>query len=296
MAIYAYPDVGRSGLGNMLFPWARAEVFAAKHGLRILAPRWTQPKIGPLLRREKDLRYYMGLFSSRGYVRGVKRAVVLARGRRITGEDAEAFMGSRASGAGTSVVVFSGWKGWFDGLLPHREFIAERLGQMLSMRVRRRLAAAGDGYEIGVHVRRGDKVPLPFGQPMSGSSGETLDSQWYVNAIRSVRAEIGKEARVRVFSDAKPGQIDSILAEPGVTRSADNPSIVDILLLSRARVLIGTGGSSFSAWASYLGAHPTLWYPGSGLVLVEGRPELSIETDLTGQLPSHGCEVLRGAT
>src|SRR6185436_16604132 len=112
---------------------------------------------------------------------------------------------------------------------------------------------------IAVHVRRGDKAPISFGTALSGDAVETLADEWYVNAIRSVRSALGRDASARVFSDAKPGQIDAILKEPGVTRAEDNPSIVDILLLSRAKVLIGTGVSSFSAWASFLGAMPTIW-------------------------------------
>src|SRR5262249_28756870 len=70
--VFAFPSVGRGGLGNMLFPWARAEVFRKRHGVPMLAPQWTQFKIGPLLRGERDKRYYTGLFdhSRSKYVSG----------------------------------------------------------------------------------------------------------------------------------------------------------------------------------------------------------------------------------
>jgi hypothetical protein len=284
MPVYAYPDVGRAGLGNMLFPWARAEVFAARYGVPVLAPRWTQPKIGPLLRREKDLRYYTGLFDNSGYIRGLRRAVIIARSARIPGEQAATFMADKARLTGSHIVVFSGWQGWFDSFLDSRSLVVNRLRAILSPRVRRLLEQADQTYEVAVHVRRGDKVPLPFRGPFTGSSGDTMSDQWYINVMRSVREVLGPGTRFRVFSDAKPGQIDSILAEPGVTRSPDNPSIVDILLMSRARVLITSGGSSFSAWASFIGGMPTIWYPGCGLPLIETHPELSIETDLEGRM------------
>ncbi len=297
MAVYAYPDVGRAGLGNMLFAWARAEVFADRYKVPILAPRWVQPKIGPLLRREKDLRYYTGLFDNArgGYIRGLRRAVILNRAQVVDQEDASAFMGGTQAAAGTHVVKFSGWKGWFEELLLHRDLIARRLEAILSDATQRRLHLSGDRPEIAVHIRRGDKVPIAFGQALSGDAAETLPDQWYLNTIRAVRSAMGGQVSVRIFSDAKAGQIEEILREPGVTRSPDNPSIVDILLLSRARVLIGTGGSSFSGWASFLGAMPTVWYPGSGMPLIEGRPELSVEADLEGNLDARGIAGIRAA-
>lgn len=299
MTVYAYADVGRTGLGNMLFPWARAEVFRWRHGVGMLAPRWTQPKIGPLLRGEKDLRYYTGLFRSAGYVRGVRRAWVLARGRRVAQEAAEAFMASAASrGGGTSVVVFKGWEGWFAGLEAHRELVSRRLHEILSPRVRRMLEAddgGGPGGVIAAHVRRGDKRTLPYRAAFAGDAGTTIADEWYIGAIESVRAALGEAMPVRVYSDAKEGQIDAILRLRGVTRSPDAPSIVDIVRMSRARVLLTTAGSSFSAWSFYLGAMPTVFYPGTRLDLIPGRPELGVETNLDGALNAEAARaVARG--
>ncbi len=298
MAVFVFPDVARMGLGNMLFPWARAEVLAARYGTRILAPRWAKPRLGPVLRKERDKRFYLGLFDNRraGYIRGVRRALIMSRAVRIPYAQADSFMASSDAKSGLHILECGTWEGWFEGLLPHRELISRRLDAILSSGVRRRLAEADTAFEIAVHVRRGDKAPIPFGRPMTGEATETLPEQWYINAIRSVRDALGTTARVRVFSDAKAGQIDSILAEPGVTRSADNPSIVDMLLLAKARVLITTGLSSFSAWASFLGAMPTIWYPGSGMPLIEAKPALSIETDLDGRINGRGAELIIAAS
>ncbi|MFN0132647.1 MAG: hypothetical protein ACKVW3_08985 [Phycisphaerales bacterium] len=305
MPVFAHADVGRSGLGNMLFPWARAEVFRARHGIPMLAPQWTQPKIGPLLRREKDLRFYTGLFRSAGYVRGLSRAWTLARAQRVPQDQAEAFMaahgsGARASGAihtstgsrTTHVVVFKGWDGWFAGLESHRDLVARRLDDILSARVRALLAADPGEPVIAAHVRRGDKRTLPYRAPFTGDAGTTIADEWYIRAIESVRAALGENVPVRIFSDAHDGQIDSILRLPGVTRSPDAPSIVDILRMARARVLLTTAGSSFSAWSYYLGSMPTIFYPGTRLDLIPGRPELAVESDLDGNLDAAGMAAI----
>jgi hypothetical protein len=42
-------------------------------------------------------------------------------------------------------------------------------------------------------------------------------------------------------------------------------------LLARSQVLIGSGGSSFSAWASFLGEMPTVSHPGQSLLWFKAR-------------------------
>src|SRR3954454_23821606 len=93
---YVYAKLSNAGLGNLLFPWARCEIFRPRHNLPMLAPRWTHAKIGPLLRREKDKRYYIGLFSRKGYVSGLKRWWLLKQAQRITEGEAEQFMAGRS--------------------------------------------------------------------------------------------------------------------------------------------------------------------------------------------------------
>ena len=83
---WVHAAVGRTGLGNMLFSWARAEVFSHALSLPMLAPQWVKPKVGPLLRGERDLRYYTSSFSSDGYVTGFNRLAILLFSKRINGE------------------------------------------------------------------------------------------------------------------------------------------------------------------------------------------------------------------
>ena len=76
--------IGGPGLANMLLSWARAAVAADRLGITLLTPAWLSPKIGPLLRGERDLRIYYGLFRrDRGAVGGGLKAVALLRCRRI---------------------------------------------------------------------------------------------------------------------------------------------------------------------------------------------------------------------
>ncbi|HVZ94164.1 MAG TPA: hypothetical protein VG797_06610, partial [Phycisphaerales bacterium] len=270
--VYVYADVGRSGLANLLFPWARAEIFRAKHNLPMLAPQWTQLKIGPLLRGEKDLRLYMGLFSNDGYVRGLRKMLLLRRAERVPEAEAEAFLARNGSRAPKSTLltfawtlgVFPGWDVWFEPLIRHRDMVARRLYEMCTPTIRQLIEAQPVDYEIAVHVRRGDRPAAELGEPMTEHNWHKGHSeQWFVNTINEIRRALGRDAKVKLFSDAKPEQIPTLLAMKDVVLAPENPSIVDIFMLSKAKVVIATGTSSFSAWAVYLGGMPSLWYPGT---------------------------------
>ena len=49
--------LGGAGLGNILFPWARAVIYRKKNDIKQLNSTWFTLKIGTFFRRERDKRY-----------------------------------------------------------------------------------------------------------------------------------------------------------------------------------------------------------------------------------------------
>jgi hypothetical protein len=86
-----------------------------------------------------------------------------------------------------------------------------------------------------------------------------------VAALKAVREVVGFNAPALVVSDGTPGDLRQLLAIDGVSLVRPGCAISDLLTLAKARVLIGSGGSSFSAWASFLGGMPTISHPGQSL-------------------------------
>ena len=94
--IYVYPKLTKSGLGNLLFDWARAEVFARKHNLPILNPRWVRfDRLGVWLRRERYKRYYGNSFRAAGFVTGIKRWWIEHCYPELSESDADSDCGAR---------------------------------------------------------------------------------------------------------------------------------------------------------------------------------------------------------
>jgi hypothetical protein len=291
--IYAYPKLNRAGLGNLLFPWARCEIFRTRHQIPMLAPQWTQPKIGPMLRRERDMRYYTGLFSQKDYIGGLRKWWLLSHAQRIPETQAEAFMARSASEkVKKSLLVFEEMEGMFDPLAGHRDLIHNRLRAILRPAILKRITPLASGPVIGLHVRHGDKVVLESAERKRANFRYRIHDDWYLTTIAQVRKLVGKDIPVVVFTDAKPGEITGLQDVPNVTMAENNPSIVDILRLSLASVMIGTSTSTFGMWSAFLTGIPSIWYPAEHtFTLTPDKPGFQIMGHMDGTLPE-GCEKL----
>lgn len=243
--LYACPDVGRTGLCNMLFPWARAVLYAKKMNCRVIAPRWTKiMRIGPWLRGERDKRYYNGLFTNDGYVKGVGRASAFIRllGHKYDESRPEIYDLKKG------IVVFKGLGNYFMDFPNDAAFLREELLKIVSGRIVAKLDELPHEF-VGVHVRGGDFV----------STGQSMPNEYYLRGIEIAKSIVGAQLPVLVFSDAKVGELSYLSDCPGVRFMPVAPAIHDVLALSRASILVGTNHSSFSEWAVFLGGMKSIW-------------------------------------
>src|SRR5262245_56534517 len=120
--VYCYPKLSRAGLGNCLLPWARAVICARQLSAAILAPCWVQPRFGSVLRKERFKRFYLNEFTNRGYIGGLRRALVLATSDRRSEVNREVF-DARASGHRHSrtVILFEGLRNYFQDISQHHQ-------------------------------------------------------------------------------------------------------------------------------------------------------------------------------
>ncbi len=164
-----------------------------------------------------------------------------------------------------ALVVFKGPGEYFRPLYGCHELINQELEARVRPRWRIAAAEASRGRPIGVHVRRGD-----FGTARSASDFVTSGNlrtpiEWFAATLDHVRAVIGSDVPAFVVSDGPRSDLEALLRRPSVAFARTGSAIGDLLALSRSRLLIASGGSTFSAWAAYLGQMPTLTIPGQPL-------------------------------
>jgi Glycosyl transferase family 11 len=263
--MYCRAVLPNAGLGNKLFPWARCRVFSLEHGVEMLAPRWAQLKFGPLLRRDRDIRLYHDLFKPRtpGCLSGLRAWWTRLSTTRVVDEPADLHE-TPVSTASNQIVVFKGAKDHFGALTGWDEVLLEEIRAMTRGHWLRRADALGE-VAVGIHVRRGDFVEASSEQDFVLRGAIRTPLEWFIRSLVEVRERCGIAVPAVVVSDASDQALAELLQEEGVTRADTGSAIGDLLILSKAHLLIASGGSSFSAWAAFLGQMPTVSYPGQSL-------------------------------
>ena len=229
------------GLGNLLFPIARALIGRERHGGAFIHPTMRQVKIGTLLRRERDPRFYGDVF--RGRNAGEWRDWLACRFASRTPE--ADYQG------GPGVVAYSGLGRYFHDLAGYREPVSDWIRDRAILN-----GPVEADYDIGIHVRQGD-----FTAAREGSSGHSMRQSfdWDRQAFAEARALSGtSHPKTFLFTDEDPARVASGLGIAGVGIDPSGNAITAILNLSRARIVIASR-STFSTWAIYLGDAVAIW-------------------------------------
>src|SRR4030081_1514853 len=115
--MYCRAILPNAGLGNKLFPWARCRVFSLEHGVPIMTPCWSQIKLGPLLRRDRDARTYTNLFKPAppGQESGARQLWLRLCAARSIDEPRDLHV-APVRGEGSQIVVFRGERDHFHPL------------------------------------------------------------------------------------------------------------------------------------------------------------------------------------
>jgi hypothetical protein len=282
MSLYAAPSIGSAGLGNGLFPWARAEVFARAAQVPVIAPRWASLRIGPYLRQEPEKRHYGNFFASSEHVGGVRGIGVGMFARRFPEGQRESVYEAARRSLLPHVVVFRGLGAMFAPLLVEHGFIRRRLWDMTREPLRP-LVDDGACTFIAMHVRRGDITRQGFAPGELDAVHQYTPLHWFVDIVAALsRAGVLQGTSVRVYSDGSVDELEPLLRCDGVHLQPRQAAITDLWAMSRSRLLVASGFSTFGMWASFLGGMPTLYAPGKLQQRVQaGRPG-AFELELGG--------------
>ena len=258
----AWP-IRATGLGNRLFPWACCEIMSRDLSLSVLAPQMATIRRGALFRGGIDYQHFITKtllwdnFDFKNYVRGVKRLSVLLSYPRIP----EDRVRDDVSAAGRAMpadglVVFRGYGDLFVSLRGEHAFLLEKLRGMTKAKWIEE--AEKPRYALGVNIRLGRDFSVPSSEQDMQRQGLMLTPiEWFVKAIKEVQKRVG-QVPCLVVSDGNREALRPILELPNVRLFGGRSAVSDLLCLARCSALIGTGGSSFTAWAAYLANAPVL--------------------------------------
>lgn len=232
----------KTGLGNMLLVWANAFVFAQVNNLELHTSRWWAFHWGAFWRGESKKRFYAGYFFQDGFLKMLKhwfnrQNKVVVRNPplqqvALTGKDTN------------TLYLFDKLvthEQMFLNLAPYRETLSAALHAMLRDDKKKALRDL-PVPEIAVHIRRGD----------FNTTGQATSLDFFIGGIRAVREAIGRNIPVTVFSDANEKELKPLFDLPAIMMATPKADILDILLMSRSKILLLSQSSSFSYWAAFL--------------------------------------------
>lgn len=295
--IYVYPKLSEydfyfirffgPGLGNLLFPWAKAIVLARKYGLAPIFPSFRQIKIGTILRREPDLRWYFSLFKpTKFYVVNFKKYFLLTLHKKISQNKFFELYPNIEDGR---VVIVEGMRDYFLQFLEEYDFVRRELIAITRQKHRKGLLFNFEN-SITLHIRLGD-FQAPTEETLRRGEFVRMPLDWYASIIETIRAETEQKIPCFVFTNGTLEEVAPILRLGNVEILSFGSSIADLLAMSRSKLLVSSA-STFAMWASFLGRMPTIYYPGQiKQRLYFDHPEFEIEWEKGTSFPIKVLEI-----
>lgn len=262
--------LGGPGLGNILFPWARAIIYAKNNNLKRIQTTWRTLKIGTFIRREKDKRMYLDLFTGKDGLSGFKKFLLLNFSNKVK--------------------IFSGMDNLFDPFKDNQRFIQSELIKIINPYYIKQLDDF-DSNTIAIHIRMGDFEIAKNEQLLrNGNWNYRLPIKWYVSIIKKIR--LVSDVSISIFSDASDKELEAVLSMRDCKRVYFGSAISDMLALSKCKLLVSSA-STFSMWASFLGQIPTIWFPGQlRQKLISNDNIFEGEIDYNDELPAAIIRIL----
>lgn len=246
----AYAKLPSAGLGNILFVWARACIFAEVNQCQLYTTGWNRLHIGAILRGEKSYRFYGNYFvASKVLVRlqNMMQSLFFSKIYNINPT-------MHVNSSQNTVYIFDQvphWSDSFEYIKEYRDLIKKSLFTMLTNDIQIELAKH-NAPAIAVHIRRGDFANLQENVDFKMVGGTKTPLDYFINSINAIRKYINKEIEVQVFSDGTEEELETVLQLNHVKLVATKYDITDLLLMSKSKLLITSAGSSFSYWAGFL--------------------------------------------
>jgi hypothetical protein len=247
-----------AGLGNKLLVWARCVAFAQLNGVSAYVIGWNYPKIGPILRHERrDIFYgqHLNTEALSGRLGAMLMSICMNRQyepaiQRVNLEKNTAYL----------FTEIPHWSDFFGSFHSARSLVLQAFSQLITPSV----LAAMDKLSpplIAVHVRRGDFRELLASEKFAEVGGVRTPLKYFATLIANMRACAGWPVPITVFSDGADAELWPLLTLENVHRA---PAMVDVghlALMTRAKVIIASAGSTFSMWAGFLSEAALILHP-----------------------------------
>ena len=226
-----------AGLANKLLVWAEAVVFANKANIqsnKIIVYPWVDFHPKRILRKDNDQRLYVNFFNTNDIISWFKSTVILNKVDNPNfNEKIQKHLSYRFSTTPLPTDYFKNIRGY-------ENVIKEALYKIVC-KENIDFVDEFPEYDVAVHVRRGD-----FPKELRVSNDDVL------KVLERLKEHFSRELKVYLFSDGTKEELEILLQDKNVTLIQGNKAIVDLMLMSKAKVIVPSVRSTFSYFAAFI--------------------------------------------
>jgi hypothetical protein len=256
-----------AGLGNELFPWAKAFLASQALGARLMHPAWGLNQRN----YHRDFGTNRLDWLQQGVIKLAMPTVHFDEAAyRATGkDDYQQAVAEFAAAEGLDrrrhfVFAASGMWGGFQSIRKARVFV---LSELLKARcaVENVHAILGQAHAgkalIAVHIRRGDFLNLRGEADYCGQFNVALPLQWYLATCESIKRSCGDQVQFLLLTDASQHEVQPFIDafQPLTTFHLRQTACSDLLLMALADCIV-CSVSSYSMWGAFLSNAPYIWF------------------------------------
>ena len=254
----------KAGLGNQLFPLMKAYAFAHLNNLPLIITDYHQIKLGPYIRGDKSKRKYNKNFIfQKNILQDQINKIKLFpfRKRQTQNEPEVVFINFNESE--NKLFTFSEiphWTNYFDQLKANRKLVLQLFWKLISPGILKNLSECETPI-IGVHIRKGDFRKLEEGEVFSKVGAVRTPENYFIDIISDLRKIHKVDLPVSIFTDGHKEEFGKLLSLKNIKIVEGNKDLVDLLLLSKSKIIVCSAGSTFSYWAGFLSDSPIIMHP-----------------------------------
>jgi len=255
----------RAGLGNQLFPLFEALIFAEINKLPIKITGYNRIKIGPYLRREKTKRNYSNYFNFEKNIllEILDRFIIKYYLKMYFNVSHPELKKLECDSKNKIAYVFHrvpDCEDYFYRLRPYRNKVKTIMERILNSSIKS-LSDQCNNLELGVHIRMGD-----FRKSLSADESKNVGTvrtpeEYFYNTIQLIVNGSISESKISLFTDGYKHEFNNLFTLNNIEMVEGNPDIVDLLLLSKSKIIITSSHSTFSYWAGFLSDSPIILHP-----------------------------------
>jgi hypothetical protein len=253
----------KAGLGNQLFSMMKTLVFAELNNLPFTVVGYYKLNVGTYLRGERSKRNYINYFTFQKTLPGElldRIKVSRINKNEIVNEPNLSKLDALPQNAVYQFTKIPHWSDYFFELKDYRSLVIKLFLQNISESIKDKLASQKTPV-IGVHIRMGDFKKLQQGQDFKKVGATRTPEEYFINVIKSIRHVAGKNLPVTIFTDGNPSEFTNLLDLQAISIAEGNSDIVDMLLLSKSKIIVPSAGSTFSYWSGFLSDSPIIMHP-----------------------------------